>query len=630
MCGIAGVIRFDGQGVSEGALRQMVDVLGHRGPDEDGYQTFGSVGFGHRRLSIIDPAGSHQPMSREHVTITFNGEIFNYQELRRSLEDQGFVFQTNGDTEVILALFLSKGPDFVDLLDGQFALGLYDSRSKQTWLFRDRMGILPLYYVKRPDGLYFASEIKSVLRAVEPCREINWRSVRNYLFYRSIPSPDTLFGEVKKLPPGCRMRVEVDGRTEIESYWSLDRGFPHLDVTPEAATERVDAAINQAIRSRLVADVPVGAYLSGGVDSSLIVQIMRRLRGGDPIETYSAGFENSIHSELPYARQVSALIGSNHHEVLVRPHDYQDLWEKLTWHRDGPLSEPADVALYKLAVAAAKDVKVLLSGEGSDEIFAGYPKYRLARLNGLAGVVPAVVRRASFGALERHVPESSRRLRIALRALSARTELQRAQTWFASFTRDECDQLLGPDAPDQGDGADIFETGGKDALGRMLQLDCQRYLPDNLLERGDRMTMAASVEVRPPFLDHHLVELAFSLPSSLKVRCGKTKWILKQVARSYLPAEIIDRPKVGFKVPFDDWFRNDLRVFAQDKLLGETSFSRQFLSRPFIERMLHRHMNERSDEASRIWTLLCLEVWHDTFFIHAVSGSQANLNQVPA
>ncbi|MCP5363693.1 MAG: asparagine synthase (glutamine-hydrolyzing) [Hyphomicrobiales bacterium] len=629
MCGIAGVIRFDGRDVSEGELRRMVDVLSHRGPDEDGYQTFGAVGFGHRRLSIIDPAGSHQPMSREHVTITFNGEIFNYQELRRSLEDQGAVFQTNGDTEVILALYLAKGPDFVDLLDGQFALGLYDSRSRQTWLYRDRMGILPLYYVQRPDGLYFASEIKSILRAVESCREINWESVRNYLFYRSIPSPDTLFGAVKKLPPGCRMRIGPDGRTVIDTYWTLDRGFAQLDIPLEDAIARVDAAINQAIRSRLVADVPVGAYLSGGVDSSLIVQIMRRLRGGDPIETYSAGFENSGLSELPYARKVSALIGSNHHEVIVRPRDYQDLWETLTWHRDGPLSEPADVALYKLAVAASKDVKVLLSGEGSDEIFAGYPKYRLARLNGLAGVVPAGVRRVLLGALERNVPEGSRRLRIALRALSAGSELQRVQSWFASFTREECDQLLGPGAPD-GDEAGNFETGGKDALGRMLQLDCQRYLPDNLLERGDRMTMAASVECRPPFLDHNLVELAFSLPSSLKVRGGTTKWILKRVARSYLPAEIIDRPKLGFKIPLDDWFRSELRGFAQDKLLGESSFSRQFLSRPFIERMLHRHMNERADEASRIWTLLCLEIWHETFFKDAVSGSVAQLNRVSA
>jgi asparagine synthase (glutamine-hydrolysing) len=367
------------------------------------------------------------------------------------------------------------------------------------------------------------------------------------------------------------------------------------------------SALTAAVERCLVADVPVGAYLSGGLDSSLIVALMARIRGDDPVQTFSAGFPGPQFDELPHARRVSELLGTSHHEVRVTEADFLSLWEPLTWHRDAPISEASDVAVYRLAELARQHVKVVLSGEGSDELFAGYPKHRFARMSQIAGLIPHRTRRALLTSAERALPARSARLRIALRAMTERTEAERMEAWFAPFLSRERAALLGMEErrsrfPGQ--------TGSAAPLARMLAADMGGWLPDNLLERGDRMSMAASVELRPPFLDAAVVELAGSLPPRLKVRGGTGKWVVRQLAREMLPAEVIDRPKIGFRVPLDAWFRTGLRDMARARLTDGSSLMAELLDRRVVERLLDDHESGRRNEGSRIWTLLSLEVWN--------------------
>jgi asparagine synthase (glutamine-hydrolysing) len=359
-----------------------------------------------------------------------------------------------------------------------------------------------------------------------------------------------------------------------------------------------------------VADVPVGAYLSGGVDSSLIVALMTGLVGSEKVHTFSAGFGDPQYDEVRHALQVSKHLGTVHHEVTVTADDFERLWARLTWHRDAPISEPADVAVFRLAELARQHVSVVLSGEGSDELFAGYPKYRFARATAWAWLVPNPLRAMVIDRVERGLPSRLHRARIALRALRGNDEAERLEGWFAPFTSRERLALLGTD--DRRPGLDIAQGQG-DPVRRMLFADCHAWLADNLLERGDRMSMAASLELRPPFLDHHLVELAFSLPSNVKLRHGVTKWVVKEVARSLLPAEIVDRPKAGFRVPIASWLRGSMRDMAYDRLLAADSFVSEVFDRKVVQELLEVHDSGSRNEDIRIWTLLCLEVWHDQF-----------------
>jgi asparagine synthase (glutamine-hydrolysing) len=610
MCGIVGVRRFDGQPVTEELLRRMTAQLEHRGPDGEGYWSQGPIGFGHRRLSIIDLEGSAQPMAsvdgRLHVC--FNGEILNYRALRGRLS---YPFQTNGDTETLLAAYLARGAESVQDLDGQFAFGMYDSVTSELWLFRDRLGILPLYYYADNNMFAFASEIKALIPALPGSPEIDEASVESYLAHRSVSAPFTLFKRIAKLPAGHRLLVGPDGIRESKQYWSVPRQQGLSPLSAPEAVDRLAVQLERSVKAALVADVPVGAYLSGGVDSSLIVAMMSRLRQGEGVETFSAGFGDSRYDELSYAARVSALLGTRHHEVRLTPDHFLELWPRLTWHRDAPISEPADIAVYSLAAAARREVKVILSGEGSDELFAGYPKYAVARWLRAADVIPKPVLHRTALFLEQRLPAYASRLRVPLRVLTSSSKTERLHAWFAPFTEDERRALAGH-LPSRATTA----TNGnpRDVVRQMLEVDTEFYLPDNLLERGDRMSMAASLELRPPFLDHHLVELAFSLPSNYKVVRGRTKWIVKEVARRYLPADIVDRPKVGFRVPLDVWFRGGLRTMAWDTLSSPSSFVSQLLNRRAIQSLLERHDRGASNEEIRLWTLLCLEVWHQTFF----------------
>lgn len=548
-------------------------------------------------------------METRHSVVCFNGEIFNYRELRAALP--GYAFHTRGDTEVLLALFEQYGADCVTRLRGQFAFAVFDKHKRELWLFRDRLGVLPLYYSWDGERFVFGSEIKALLPAIKSRPEVDEESLVEYLTYRSVPWPHTLFKNIRKVPPGHWIRMDTRGRLVTGQYWQI----PHVQSIPQSTlrctVEHVSEALEEAVKTRLVADVPVGAYLSGGLDSSLIVALMAKLQGEGNVATFSAGFGDPRHDEMPFARAVSERFKTRHHAVSVQEDDFTDLWPKLTWHRDAPLSEPADVAVFKLASAARNSVKVLLSGEGSDELFAGYPKYRFARIAGLADLLPPALRRPLFGRLERLLPATAARPRVMLRAMTAATEADRFQEWFAPFTKYERTALS--NALSRDGHRDIHSHAEGDLIRRMLFFDCHTWLVDNLLERGDRMAMAASVESRPPFLDHHLVELAFSLPSRCKVRWGTGKWIVKEVARPYLPRAIIHRRKVGFHVPLDRWFRGGLQAYARDLLLAPNAFVTGVFDKTAVKALLESHAKGRRNEAIRIWTLLGLEVWHSVF-----------------
>lgn len=610
MCGIVGIQRFDGGTVHEADLRLMAAQLTHRGPDGEGYWTDGPVGFGHRRLSIIDVDGSPQPMASagDRLHVSFNGEILNYRELRRRLP---YPYRTAGDTEVLLAAFAEWGPAGVQQLQGQFAYSLYDGDAATLWLFRDRLGVLPLYYYADASVLLFASEIKALLPVLPAPAEVDEASLFAYLGAASVPPPHTLFRGIRKLPQGHWLRVGPDGWVTTRRYWEIPTEADELDVTEAEAVDLVESALQRSVESALVADVPVGAYLSGGLDSSLIVALMAKV-AGHRVDTFSAGFGDPRFDELSHARRVSAMFGTRHTEVAVTPGDFERLWPELTWNRDAPLSQPADVALHLLASTARRRVKVVLSGEGSDELFAGYPKHRVAGWAAAAGRIPAGARTPLLQAAQRRLPARAHRVRIAARALGEAGEQERIAGWFAPFTTSERRRLLGN--PTVHAAPALWAAGRGDPLRRMLYADCHQWLADNLLERSDRMSMSASLELRPPFLDHHLVELAFRLPSAVKVQRGSGKWVVKEVARRHLPGSIVDRPKVGFRVPLDAWFRGALRPMASEMLCAPGSFVGQVMDRAAVRALLDRHQRGRTNEEMRIWALLSLEVWHSRYF----------------
>lgn len=606
MCGIGGILHCNDAPVDEQSLWAMATALHHRGPDESSVWASGAVGFAHARLSIIDLASSHQPMSAVDGswTLVFNGEIFNYVDLRADLD---YPFVTEGDTEVILAGLVLHGIDFVASLRGQFAFAAWERDRGVLHLVRDRLGVLPLYYRRDGQTFAFGSEVKAIQAGSASRAEVDLESLDGYLTSRSVASPFTLFRGVRKVEPGHRAEVAHDGRVTVRSYWHLPQEALSSASVADVV-EQADGAIRDAVSAALVADVPVGSYLSGGVDSSLIVALMKELREGAPVETFAAGFGDPRFDELSWARKVSDHVGTNHHEVNVRPADFLELWPRLTWHRDAPVSEPADIAVYRLAELARHHVTVVLSGEGGDELFGGYPKYKYAPLLEAVRVMPARARSALGEFLDSRLPRRLARPRIMLRALSASTEFEQYAMWFAPFTTAERRLLLGGEPPT---GRRREVPPGAGPIDRMLRFDVASWLPDNLLERGDRMSMATSLELRPPLLDHRLVEFAFSLPVRFKVRRGVPKWLLKEVARRYLPDEVVYRKKVGFRVPLDQWFRAGLRDAARDRLTGPSSFVGSTMNRSAVEGMLERHESGRSNEEIRIWTLMSLEMWHD-------------------
>jgi len=600
MCGIGGIVHFDETAPPPETLDRMLAALEHRGPDGRGVWYDGPVALAHTRLSIIDPGGSEQPMDDGRRVLVFNGEILNYRELRRRLDHP---WRTAGDTETVLAAHAVHGAAAPLELHGQFAYALYDRGDRLLTLVRDRMGILPLYWCHDGRRLVFGSELDAVLAGLGRVPDLDRDALADYLARRSTPAPRTLLAGIHKLRPGHRLQVRPDGTYRELAYWSAEQ-HPVVARSDADAVDELDELLLRAVRRALIADVPVGSYLSGGVDSSLIAARAAALTEGR-LHTYCAEFGDPRVDESAYAQRVATLLGTDHHTVPVRPDDFQDSWARLSRNRGAPLSEPADIAVHRLARVAREKVKVVLSGEGSDELFAGYPKHRHAVATAYAGLAPARVRSPVLAAVEQRLSGSQRRLGVALRALAEPSSTDRRLGWFAPFSSAERAALLGTDVlPGSARGDRVG------ALRAMLLDDLRGWLPDNLLERGDRMTMAASVELRPPFLDDDVVDFSLGLPDRLLVRGGTTKWLVKQVARRHLPAEIVDRRKSGFRVPLDAWFRDGLHDLARDLVEETGSVTRTHLDQTAVTALLDSHQRGRRDESIRIWTLASLEMWH--------------------
>ncbi|HEV8396068.1 MAG TPA: asparagine synthase (glutamine-hydrolyzing) [Vicinamibacterales bacterium] len=610
MCGIAGIIRWNGAPVAEADLRAMCGAMTHRGPDDEGLYLNGGVGLGMRRLSIIDLDGGHQPVPNEDRTVwvVFNGEIYNYRALRRELERRGHVFSTASDTETIVHLYEDYGPQCVDRLRGMFAIAIWDLRRRQVLLARDRLGIKPLYYAEHDGELIFASELKSLLQLERVPRALDWEAVRHLFTFLVTPAAQSIVHGVKKLEP-ARLGLARDGSSlRTQRYWDVEFE-PVRDASEPELVEQLRALLDESVALHQVSDVPVGAFLSGGVDSSAVVASMSRLTA-QRVKTFSVGFADADFSELAPAREVASLLGTEHHELMLDP-DVVPLVEDFAWFLDEPFGDTSAIATYMVAKLAAEHVKVVLTGDGGDEIFAGYDKYVVEDQERAYDLMPASLRRAA-GMVGAVMPEgmTGRRFLRHL-ALDGPRRYLDAQSIVHP---DEVQTLFTPEAAarmapyDPWAAPMMHLSAGTDWMSAVQYGDLQSYLPLDVLTKVDRMTMAHSIEARPPLLDHRLVEFAATVPPPLRYRDGTTKYLFKQAMRGVLPDAIIDRRKQGFAVPLARWFRGPLRGYARDVLLSERSRARGVLNPAAVERQLRLHQRGR-DLDLRLWTMLSFELW---------------------
>ncbi|MBI2188554.1 MAG: asparagine synthase (glutamine-hydrolyzing) [Acidobacteria bacterium] len=604
MCGIAGIVRWDGRPVLEDEIRAMCAAMVHRGPDDEGIYVAPGVGIGMRRLSIIDLGNGHQPLSNEDGTvwIVFNGEIYNYQELRRRLEHRGHVFRTGSDTETIVHLYEDVGSRCVEYLRGMFAFAVWDGRRQQLLLARDRLGIKPLYVAERENELLFASELKPLLQVDGVDRSLDWASVRHLFTFLTTPPDRSIVSGVSKLEP-ARTALARPGRPlAIERYW--DVAFePDERATEALLVERLRELLRESVALHQVSDVPVGAFLSGGIDSSAVVASI----GRPGVKTFSIGFAEAGFDELAHARTVAAAFDTDHYDLVLRP-DVVQIVEELTWYLDEPFGDSSAIPTYMVAKLASEHVKVVLSGDGGDELFAGYDKYRVEARERRSDRVPAALRTCA-GALGARLPHGARGRRFLRHlALDGRRRYLDASTLFQPdevgglFQGDAREVLLRHDPWDD----PLVERG--DWLARLQYRDLHRYLPLDILTKVDRMTMAHSIEARPPLVDHKVVEFAATIPARLQLRGGTTKYLFKQAMRGVLPPEVIDRPKHGFAVPLAHWFRGELATFTRDVLLADRCRQRGLFDPRYVEHLLALHQRGR-DLDLQLWTMLSFELW---------------------
>jgi asparagine synthase (glutamine-hydrolysing) len=632
MCGICGIFdtALEPLGYA-GRIDRMSKRIVHRGPDSHGKHELPYLAFAIRRLSIIDLETGDQPLANEagDVTLIFNGEIYNFRELRRTLEGRGHCFRTQSDGEVIVHLYEDRGPAFTGELNGMFAVALWDETRKRLVLARDRAGEKPLYYWARNHSLVFASEIKALLEYPEVSRTLDMEAVRQYLFYGYVPSPHSIFEGIKKLPAGHRMVVE-SGEIHVECYWSLKDhlrapGSPSMLPSQEAKLlEDLRHHLREAAISRLVSDVPLGVFLSGGVDSSTQVALMSGLAPGH-INTFSVAFPEKSFNEEPYAAIVARHFHTRHHVLTADEAMLRKGLDQMAVHLDEPLADPATIPTFLLSQFARAHIKVALSGEGSDEMFGGYPTYLGAWLAPYYLRLPRFLRRQFFDRIASLFPLSAGAVPIALylrRFLSHvdRSPAERHQIWFGMLSPLEVDELCGSEeGRDPRASEPLFKplqlaTAGasfENDLAEALYIDFSLYLADDLLVKLDRASMACSLELRTPFLDHRLIEFAAGLPATLKVRGFRLKYLLKKAVEPWLPREIVYRQKRGFSVPVAGWLRKGLQPLLRE-MLSETRLKTQGLFNfGFVRRIVEEHCQGRADHRKILWTLLMFELWYE-------------------
>ncbi len=623
MCGICGIVNLDPSNTaSPRVLEAMTARISHRGPDDYGYFRSGSVGLGHRRLSIIDLSGGRQPMFNEDetVAVVFNGEIYNYQEITAELEARGHVFKTRSDTETIVHAYEEYGDECVTRFRGMFAFALWDRVFQRLLVVRDRLGIKPLYFYRDGESLLFASEIKSLLEAPGIPREVDQEALNLYLSLRYVPGPRTMFRHISKLQPGHLMVVER-GRVQIRKYW--DVSYPSTTGSTADPAEFEDL-LEESVRLRMIADVPLGVFLSGGIDSSAILAMMTRLRQGEPIKTFSIGYESpdgasdNHNNEFVYARQAAQAFGADHHEFTLGALDFRDVIPQLVWHLDEPLADPSCIPLYFVSRLARRHITVVLSGEGADEILAGYGIYpkmlAVDNLRRIPGVGPVA------GRLAGQFPENRYQdiLRMVAQPLAPRYRGVSRGFRPALQTR-LTRQSTGSNALDAVYGPLFDAVSHASPLNQMLYADSKVWLPDDLLLKADKMTMANALELRVPFLDHKLVEFAAQLPVSAKLAGGMGKVLLRRIMKGVLPESILHRSKKGFPVPTMDWLRGPLKEFTRETLLASDSACGAYFDAAVVREIVEQH-EAGADRQQELWTLLVFEHWHRAFVAPAANA----------
>ncbi|MSO55898.1 MAG: asparagine synthase (glutamine-hydrolyzing) [Acidobacteria bacterium] len=623
MCGIAGLVHFDGRPVDEGVLRQMCQALRHRGPDDEGWIAWpaggaatsgrAAAGLGNRRLSIIDVQGGHQPIANEtgEIWTVLNGEIYNFAGLRCTLEKRGHRFSTKSDTEVVTHAYEEFGDACVEHFDGMFALAIWDGPRDRLLLARDRFGKKPLCYHAAGPDFAFASELQALLVVPGVGREIDRDALGDYLAYMAVPAPRTIYRDVRKLPPAHVLVADRQG-VRIQRYWSLAYE-PKLQIGEDEAVERVRELLGEAVRKRLVGEVPLGAFLSGGVDSSAVVALMARA-SGRPVKTFSIGFDDPRYNELSHARRVAEAFNCEHHEFVVRP-DVLEMLPAMVRHFGEPFADSSAIPSWYLAKLTREHVTVALNGDGGDEVFAGYGRHLANNLAERWSRVPEALRRPTERlACTRLLAGlgGSRAARFATSAGMSRADRYRA--WAGVFSADLVRELSDTVPPEEPVVPREFAAAGNlDAVDAMLAVDTRFYLPTDLLPKADITSMAHSLEVRSPLLDRDLAEFVASLPSTLKLRRLTTKYLLKKAASGMVPAVNLRRPKRGFAVPIAQWLRRDLRDFASDHLRPSRLAAAGMFRQQAIDGLLDAHLSGARDYAHHLWVLLMLELWHRTF-----------------
>lgn len=620
MCGICGIVNLDSsEPVNPRLVRSMTDMLAHRGPNDEGYFIKGSVGLGHRRLSIIDIGGGRQPIFNEDgsVVVIFNGEIYNYADLASDLAARGHTFKTRSDTETIVHSYEEYGDDCVASMRGMFAFALWDQRKKRLLLVRDRLGIKPLYFYRGSRFFAFASEIKALFELPGVKREIDKEAMDLYLSLRYVPGPRTMFKDIFKLQPGHSLALDSAG-VRIRKYW--DVSYPaHSPDRSKHAREEFEALLEESVRLRLVSEVPLGVFLSGGLDSTAILAVMSKIRRGDRIKTFSVGYhgsgpEEAECDELPYACIAAARFGAEHREVRLSPSDLSDFLPRMAWMLDEPLADPTCIPLFFLSQLAREHVTVVLSGEGADEILAGYGIYnRMLLLERVfrhfspltTAVAPWLARLAGDETTSSYIRMAGLPLEARYRGVTRgfRSSLQRRLLGNGSSS-EAWDNLF----------LSHFKTvADATPLDRMLYVDTKIWLPDDLLLKADKMTMANGIELRVPFLDHKLVEFAATLPPDLKLKQGRGKFLLRAAMDGVVPEAIMRRPKKGFPVPTSSWLRCQLKDFTRSALLDRDSACRQYMDPSTLREIVEGHQRGSSDFHQEIWVLLAFEMWHRLF-----------------